>query len=318
MSHRSQTIAKLFFFLLISCVSTTRAVDSTSYSFSQENVDSSDTTVPYSGSGSDFGAVTETPTHSTLQFDAIAESQSTTAGSFSMKSRSGIDAVINAPADMMIEQFEMLTSQVTSETTITDTVQITGPAGSTSGTILFFWTLTGESQMSATESSDHNVLLDGMSASMTMSVDTPITPATEQTVDLDFAPPLGINNSSKSTSSGAIPGPVVLPVPFAPGSTIDVEFTLKTEANLNIDPVDTLGFQFDGDSSARYENTAILNGIMLIDTMDNPIEGGVSSTIGKGAYTTIAAVPEPSAFALLLLVSVALGGKPIIRRWRAA
>ncbi|MCA9215782.1 MAG: hypothetical protein KDB27_22105 [Planctomycetales bacterium] len=289
-----------------------------SYSYTQENKDSMGGTVPYSDSGSSMSAnfveVTKTPTNSTLKFDAISNESSDAAATFSMGSRAGIDAVINAPANAMLEQFEKLTSQASAVTMVSDTVEVTGLPNGTTGFILFDWTLTGNSTLSAAESSGNAVLINGISAKTTLSVT--VAPEAPFMEEYELTPSvLGLNNSSTTNSFSAPPGSIILPVAFTAGSTVDVDFLLKTEAFMNIDPVDPLGFQFDADVSAQYESTAVLNGVLLIDDDNNPLVGGVSSTIGKGAYNNVTAVPEPSPFLCgIVLSGIAAIGSLIRRR----
>ncbi len=291
-----------------------------SYSYTQKNISPSNVTTTFTNSDSsttsNFVAVAESPTYSTLTFSAIADEQSASATNFSLKSAAEIDININASSNAADDQFDQLTAQATSTTMLSDTVRVTGLPNGTMGFIQFNWALTGVSSLSAAESSGHTVLLDNYQVDVDLSITAPgqAFPPFASTLTPSV---LGINNSSTSRTQGVPSGAIILPVNFTAGTDIPVDFTLTTDVSMSINPMDTVGFQFVGNLHADYDNTAVLSGVSFFDVGMNPMSGvGLESTMGKGSYN-VTAVPEPSAFALGFIVLGCTAGARFMRRHSA-
>ncbi|MCA9199936.1 MAG: hypothetical protein KDA87_20490 [Planctomycetales bacterium] len=195
-----------------------------------------------------------------------------------------------------------------SESTITDSVEVTNfPGTVTGGELIFAWALDGNSSISASVPSGMTglgVTLNNLASTVQLTSSVSMTPIADETIDVPSAPFSLAAGSSFSDSFSATTGTTIIPVPFGwTAGEFNVDFTLVSEVHLNATNNGASGLS--ADLLADYYNTATLIGVIIKDQNGNVLPDAVL-TGTNFTYNTITAVPEPSAFWFGALV--VLGG----------
>ncbi|MEZ6115417.1 MAG: hypothetical protein R3C28_02420 [Pirellulaceae bacterium] len=185
-----------------------------------------------------------------------------------------------------------------SQSSITDSVQVTNVPGTVAGgELIFAWALDGDSSISASVPSGINglsVTLNNLASTVRLTSSVSMTPIADETIDVPSAPFSLAAGNNFSDSFSATTGTTIIPVPYGwTAGNVNVDFTLVSEVHLNATNNGASGL--NADLLADYYNTATLIGVVIKDQNGNVLPDAVL-TGTNFTYNTITAVPEPSAF----------------------
>ena len=201
-------------------------------------------------------------------------------------------------------------AEVRSEAIMIDTATIQkGSYTGTSGTLLFHWSVDGESSISATSHVGTSAV-EEMSSSVLL---TSTLPGAGEilNVELDHDAPntkfLAGGTSFSIGPLGLSTGTMLFAADWT-AAAVNVEFTLHSVVRLKASTNDS--DHFDANLVSDFYSTATLDAVSILDDQGNWIpDATMTSTDGSNTYTysNIQAVPEPSAFLLLLVAVCGVG-----------
>jgi hypothetical protein len=198
------------------------------------------------------------------------------------------------------ETWNRIEANVYAEASLVDLATVVAPSGATSGTLLFSWTLNGQSSYSATAPPTNTVGVDILRSDVKLES---TIPGFELIIDDPLVapsfPPLS-EDKIDDLITGAT-GALLFPVSWTT-TPMPVEFLLRSSVQLDATALDAT--QFNAIAESDYYNSAILNGVMILDGSGNVLSDATLQGSNGFTYPTLTSIPEPSSF---LLGAVACG-----------
>lgn len=214
------------------------------------------------------------------------------------------------------ESWDRIQATVFSQASVVDTAAVMNlPAGVSSGTLLFSWTLSGTSSYTATAPSANTVGVDTLRADVKLESTIPGFPLIyDDALIAPSFPPLSEKTIDDLVSSAT--GALVFPVEWNSENPdpIPVEFHLRSSVQLDARALDAS--EFSATAISDHFNSAILNGVMILDGDGNQLPDASLQSSNGISYPTLTSVPEPSCLLYGAISIVCVLGIRYVKRLR--
>ena len=204
-------------------------------------------------------------------------------------------SVTASPVD--IQNWKSMEANARATSTLADTAFVQGVPDGASGVVELHWAVSGNTSLALKNAAE--IGINSIVAVTTL--ESTIPSAGGLLLDELHSPPAGVDNYDMTFPAAT--DRLMFPVAWTAGEGVPIFFDLTSRLELSVTNELRHFREFEADLSADFGNSAVLEGVVILDQAGNPLEGASLAAADGSIYPSlINAVPEPSSLVICLLL----------------